>query len=442
MKSHTLADLQALATSRRTFLRGLSASLAGMSMTPWLPALAAAADAPKRRCILLWMTGGPSQLDTFDLKPGHANGGPFKPIATSAIGLQISEHLPRLAKCGEHLAVLRGLSTREGDHGRGTYLMRTGRSPDGVVRYPTLGSLMSKELADETVAFPGFVSVNPTPDFEPAAYESGFLGARYASLVVRPRDPQTVQTGFVELGVDNLRAAPGIAPRNQEMRRALLDRLQSRTLAGHPSGPVLAHHGTLQRALQLMGSDSGKVFDLSSEPTDVREKYGRGTFGQGCLLARRLIEQGVSFVEVSLGDGGRWDTHNDNFSTVQRLSAELDAGFGSLIEDLRDRGLLESTTILWLGEFGRTPQINGGGGRDHYPNAWSAVLAGGGVRGGQAYGRTSADGMSVEDGMLGASDLFATLCGALGIDPKQLNVSDIGRPFRIADGNPATSVLL
>lgn len=440
MKTRSVNKIEAiLKSTRRTFLGGLAASLAGGSMSPWLPALAATEGSPKRRCILLWMTGGPSQLDTFDLKPGHANGGTFKPIATSATGLQISEHLPRLAQCGQHLSVLRGLSTREGDHGRGTYLMRTGRSPDGVVRYPTLGSLVSKELADESVAFPGFVSVNPTVDFEPAAYDSGFLGSRYASLVVRPRDPRMVQTQFVELGVDNLRAPSGVAPDHQDMRRALLDRLQTRMLANHPKGAAVTHHGTLQRALQLMGSDAGRVFDLSSEPAEVREKYGPGTFGQGCLLARRLVEQGVSFVEVSLGG---WDTHNDNFNTVQRLSAELDAGFASLIEDLRERSLLESTTILWLGEFGRTPQINGGSGRDHFPNAWSAVLAGGGIRAGQAFGRTSADGMTVEDGMLSAADLFATLCAALGIDHKRLNLSDIGRPFRIADGAPAMDVLL
>jgi uncharacterized protein (DUF1501 family) len=222
----------------------------------------------------------------------------------------------------------------------------------------------------------------------------------------------------------------------------MLRSLQARTLADHPRGPALVHDSMLERALRLMTSDAGKVFDLSSEAPEVRQKYGPGTFGQGCLLARRLIEHGASFVEVSLGDFGRWDTHNQNFPAVEQLSAELDAGWASLIEDLADRGLLESTTMLWMGEFGRTPQINSGAGRDHFPNAWSAVLAGGGIQGGQFYGRTSADGMEVEEGKIDQSDLLATLCAALGIDHTRENISDIGRPFKLAEGKPIKDVLV
>jgi uncharacterized protein (DUF1501 family) len=441
----TLATNRAyLPFPRRRFLGAVAASLAGAGMNRWLPALAAAAPAgesPKRHCVLLWMTGGPSQTDTFDMKPGHANGGTFKEIETTASGLRFSEHLPRLAAQAQHLAVLRGLSTREGDHGRGTYLMRTGRSPEGDLRYPTLGSLVSKELGTDDVALPNYVSVNPFLGFDAAAYDAGFLGPRHASLAVKPRDAQAIATGFAELGVDNLGPPASIAPRHAAARLALLADLQARMLAEHPEGPTRSHHTTIERAIRLMSSEAGKVFDLTGEPQAVREKYGPGTFGQGCLLARRLIEQGVAFVEVSLGDFGRWDTHNDNFTTVQQLSAELDAGWGSLMEDLAERGLLESTTILWMGEFGRTPQINSGAGRDHYPNAWTAVLAGGGIQGGQAYGRTSADGMTVEEGQIDVGDLLATLCAALGIDPRRQNMSDIGRPFKIADGQPISAVL-
>ena len=427
--------------SRRRFLQGMTASLAGVGMCRWLPALAAAESQPRRHCILLWMTGGPSQIDTFDLKPGHANGGPFKEIATSAPDLRISEHLPRLAQQGEHLCVIRGLSTREGDHGRGTYLMHCGRSPEGLIRYPTLGSVVSKELGRDDIAFPNFVSVNPYFDSEPTAYESGYLGPSYASLVVKPRDAQTFATGFTELGVDNLLAPPAVAPRSVNARLDLLGSLQERMLNDRGVGPSLAHNATLERALRLMSSDAGKVFDLSTEPAEVREKYGPGQFGQGCLLARRLVEQGVPFVEVSLGEFGRWDTHNDNFTAVQQLSAELDAGWASLMEDLDDRGLLDSTTILWMGEFGRTPQINSGAGRDHFPDAWSAVLAGGGIRGGQAYGRTSDDGRMVVDGEVSTGDLLATLCAAAGIDPARQNISDIGRPFKIAEGRAIAELL-
>lgn len=427
--------------SRRRFLKGMTASLAGLSMSRWLPALAAAEQQPRRSCVLLWMTGGPSTIDTFDLKPGHANGGPFREIATASPELRISEHLPRLAQLGDRLCAVRGLSTREGDHGRGTYLMHTGRSPEGVVRYPTLGSLVSKAIGQDDIDFPNFVSVNPSVDSEPTAFESGFLGPSYASLVVKSRDPQLVVSNYTELGVDNLVAPPSVSPRSVSARLTLLDSLQDRMLSGRTIGPSLAHNSTLERALRLMSSDAGKVFDLSTEPAEVRDRYGAGSFGQGCLLARRLVEQGVPFIEVNLGEFGRWDTHNDNFTTVQQLSAELDAGWASLMEDLDDRGLLDTTTILWMGEFGRTPQINGGAGRDHFPDAWSAVLAGGGIRGGQAHGSTSDDGQMVVDGETGTGDLLATFCAAAGIDPSRQNISDIGRPFKIAEGQPIADIL-
>lgn len=429
--------------SRRDVLRSLTASLAGVGACGWMPTLARALEgqSARRHCILLWMVGGPSQTDTFDLKPGHPNGGEFKEIETSAPGLRFSEHLPKLAQQAQHLAVLRGLSTREGDHGRGTYLMRTGRAMGGPVRYPTLGAAISKELARDDAALPDFVSVSPYRDGNAEAYESGFLGPRHAPLIVKPKTRQPVSAeGFAELGVDDLAPSPAVGPRGAAARLELLESVQ-RDVARGATGATLAHDTVLQRAVRLMRSAEGKVFDLSEEPVEVRQAYGPGVFGQGCLLARRLVERGVPFVEVSLGDFGRWDTHNDNFNAVRQLSEELDAGWSTLMAELQQRGLLESTTILWMGEFGRTPQINGGAGRDHYPAAWSAVLAGGGIKGGQAYGRTGADGMNVEDGQIDEADLLATLCAALGIDPKKQNLSDIGRPFRIAEGDPVRDVL-
>ncbi len=428
--------------SRRRFLQGLTASLAGLGMSPWLPSLAEAArgQAKRRHCILLWMTGGPSQTDTFDMKPGHANGGQFRETATTVPGLRFSEHLPRLAQQAEHLAVLRGLSTAEGDHGRGTYLMRTGRRPEGVVRFPTLGSFLSKSLAADDDDLPSYVSVNPYVEFEPTAFEPGFLGPRHAPLNVRPRDFPDAE-GFAQMGVDHLRPPGGWSLPSVGRRVRRLQELQADLVGPAAAGPAHAHHTTLERAIRLMSGEAGRIFDLSDEPAELRARYGPGNFGQGCLLARRLIERGVSFVEVSLGDAGRWDTHGDNFNVVQQLSEELDAGWATLLEDLQARGLLESTTIIWMGEFGRTPQINSSAGRDHFPNAWSAVLAGGGIRGGQAYGRTSADGMSVEEGQIGVGDLLATLCVALGLDPKTQNVSDIQRPFKLAEGQPIAQVL-
>lgn len=196
--------------------------------------------------------------------------------------------------------------------------------------------------------------------------------------------------------------------------------------------------------VRLMNSEDAQAFDLSKEPTELREAYGRNVFGQGCLLARRLIEHGVSFVEVSLGTssgGAGWDTHSDNFNAVKALSTDLDNGWATLMKDLTDRGLLASTTILWMGEFGRTPQINHTVGRDHFPAAWSAVLAGAGIAGGQAYGRTSEDGMAVEDGQTSAEDLLATLCQAVGVDEKATQIDENGRPIRITEGTTAKAVL-
>ena len=195
----------------------------------------------------------------------------------------------------------------------------------------------------------------------------------------------------------------------------------------------------------MMSSPAAQAFDLSTEPDAVREAYGRGVFGQGCLLARRLVENGVGFVEVSLGDfgdaSGNWDTHQRNFATVKSLSEQLDAGWGTLVRELAERDLLDSTTIIWMGEFGRTPAINAMGGRDHFPNAWTCVLAGGGIRGGQAHGRTSADGMAVEEGKVAIGDVLATLCSALAVDPEQKNTSEQGRPIRIAEGEPIREIL-
>jgi uncharacterized protein (DUF1501 family) len=429
-------------------LRASGLGLVGASLSGWFPALAyAQADDPrrKRHCILLWMSGGPSQLDTFDPKPDHPNGGEFKPINTSAPGLQISEHLPKLAALGQHLVPIRSLSTKEGDHGRGTYLMRTGHVPGGPVEYPTLGSLISKELEDAENELPSFVSISPYQIFNPAAFGPGFLGPRYAPATVGASAPATASGGYAELKLDDLSLPGGVNEERAMRRMKLWNSLEQEFLASRPSESASAHALVYQRASRLMRSKAAAAFDLEQEPAAVRDAYGRGRFGQGCLLARRLIERGVAFVEVSLGafeqNAIGWDTHQNNFATVRSLSGELDAGWATLLSELADRGLLESTTILWMGEFGRTPRINEQGGRDHFPNAWSCVLAGGGVKGGQAYGATSSDGMTVADKQVAAPDVLATLCAALGIDPETENTGEIGRPIKIAEGQPIREIL-
>jgi hypothetical protein len=435
--------------SRRQLLAATGIGLLGASASGWFPLFAeqAASAGRRRHCILLWMAGGPTQTDTFDMKPGHVNGGEFKEIETRAAGLRICEHLPKLAAMGDQLAILRGLSTKEGDHGRGTFVMRTGHQPTGPIHYPTFGSALSKELGSSDAQLPNYVSIAPYQLFEPRAFGPGFLGPQYAPLTVGAGAAGAGAQGedYAQLGVDDLRLPGNVSQAQAEGRLGLWRTLQGSFLARHRAASPLAHDTVYQRAIRMMGSDTTKAFDLSGEPNEVRDAYGRGRFGQGCLMARRLIERGVPFVEVTLGSFENnnlgWDTHANNFATVKSLCGELDAGWGTLMKELQERGLLESTTILWLGEFGRTPRINPNGGRDHFPAAWTAVLAGGGIKGGQAYGRTGDDGMEVTDGKISVGDLLATLCQAVGVRPDQSNISEIGRPIKLAEGTPIAEVL-
>ncbi|MEZ6125237.1 MAG: DUF1501 domain-containing protein [Planctomycetaceae bacterium] len=437
--------------TRRRALSTLAAGIGGVSASGWFPTFAAEQQAAvkkeSRHVILLWMSGGPSQMDTWDLKPGHANGGEFKEIETASPGLKFSEHLPKLAAMSDKLAVLRGLSTNEGDHGRGTYLMRTGHTPMGALQYPSIGASLANSLSEFTPGLPDFVSVGPYRALNQDAFGAGFLGPRYSPLIVGASDlPGGVTTGasgFPELKVQGMSRSEAVTEDRMNRRLQMWKGLQSEFLASHSGGAVRTHNMIYEGAVQLMNSKDALAFDLTKEPDEVRTRYGQTVFGQGCLLARRLIEHGVSFVEVSLGtsSGGiGWDTHSDIFTEVARLSADLDTGWSALMTDLNERGLLDSTTILWMGEFGRTPAINPSVGRDHFPNAWSAVLAGGGIAGGQAFGRTSDDGMEVVDGMISAEDLLSTLCHAAGVGGVNLRAPD-GRPIPITSGEPIREVL-
>ncbi|VTU01889.1 secreted protein containing duf1501 : Uncharacterized protein OS=Singulisphaera acidiphila (strain ATCC BAA-1392 / DSM 18658 / VKM B-2454 / MOB10) GN=Sinac_3968 PE=4 SV=1: DUF1501 [Gemmataceae bacterium] len=433
---------------RRHFLRAGAVSTA-VSMSGWMGELALAAEQakakPKRSCILLWMNGGPSTIDLWDLKPGHENGGPFKEISTTAPGLKIGEHLPKIAMHGDRLAVLRGMTTKEGDHARGTYLMRTGQLPGAAgIQYPSIGALVSKELGDPRAELPNFLSIAPQRFFAQEAFGPGFLGPVHAPLIVgenqafNPNAPGTMVDDALK--VADLAKPKAIDGTTASVRLDLLREMQEDFAAGRPGQMARSHAAAYDRAIRLMQSDGARIFDLATEPEKTRDKYGRNLFGQGCLLARRLVEKGVPFVEVSLGN---WDTHGQNFDQVKNLCGSLDAAWGALMDDLKDRGLLDTTTIVWMGEFGRTPKINQGNGRDHYPNAWSTVLAGGGIKGGQAVGKTSKDGTTVEERPTTTLDMLATLCMALGIDYEKTNPSNVGRPIRIVDKpcNPVTEVV-
>jgi len=424
-----------------------AAGVIGYSMSGWFEALAQqAANHPNRRkaCILLWMNGGPSQMETFDCKPGHANGGPIQEIQTSVPGLRISEFLPRVARNAQDIAVIRSMSTREGDHGRATFLMRTGYLPQGPIQYPTMGSLISKELGTDENPLPNFVSIAPYRIFSPQAYGPGFLGPQYAPLLVGDTGNQFVvqqpgQNNYEQaLRVQDLTPPEGVSREQADSRINLLQEMEQDFVNRNPGLSPQSHQTAYDRAVRLMRTAAAAAFNLEEESSRLRDAYGRNQFGQGCMLARRLVERGVPFVEVSLGgltnNGLGWDTHNNNNENVGRLCEVLDPAWGTLMEDLRSRGMLDSTLIVWMGEFGRTPRINPQRGRDHYPNAWSTVLCGGGIRGGQAYGRTSADGTTVEsDRPTNVPDFIATVCRTLGVDSTRQNMSNVGRPIRIAD---------
>jgi hypothetical protein len=405
--------------SRRELMKLSALGVVGFSASNWLDILAARAQEarrPTKSCILLWMAGGPSHKDTFDLRPGTDQGGPFREIQTSVNGIQISEHFPQFARLVNHAAIIRSMSTTEGAHPRAAYNMHTGyREGQGGIAYPTLGSIVSKELGDENSAMPSFVAVGQR------GYGAGFLGPRHQPLLVTDasRGVQDLRTGLNESQFDS--------------RVGLLEELEQGFHSTHNAATATAHRTTIQRAVTLMRDRGTQAFDISREPAAAAAAYGANPFGRGCLMARRLIEAGVKFVEVTLGG---WDTHQNNFARVRQLSEQVDPAMSALVRDLHDRRLLDNTLVIWMGEFGRTPRINQRGaqpGRDHYPRAWSSVMIGGGIRGGQVIGRTDAEAATVVERPVSTLDFMATVCRALGIDHNRQNVAGNGRPIRIVD---------
>jgi len=411
--------------NRRDLIKASAAGVVGLSTSNWLNILAARASETRQQtknCILLWMAGGPTHKDTWDLRPGTEHGGPYRQIQTNVNGIQISEHFPQFARLMNHAAIIRSMTTAEGAHARASYNMHTGyREGQGGVVYPSIGSIVSKELGDENSALPAFVSVGQR------SYGAGYLGPRYQPLIVNS----------AARGVENLRT--GLAQDQFNNRVGLLEELEQGFHSTHNAGTAQAHRTTTQRAVTLMRDTGTRAFDISLESAANRAAYGANAFGEGCLMARRLIEAGVKFVEVTLGG---WDTHQNNFERVRQLSGQVDPAMSTLVKDLRDRGLLDNTLVIWMGEFGRTPRINNRGaqpGRDHYPRAWSSVMVGGGIRGGQVIGRTDAEAATVVDRPVNTLDFMATVCRTLGIDHNKQYHAPNGRPIRIVD-RPATPI--
>jgi uncharacterized protein (DUF1501 family) len=397
--------------SRRDMMKLSAAGVLATSVSGWFDTLALnAAEAAKqtgtkhKSAILLWMAGGPAQSHTFDLKDGSE----YKAIDTAVPGVKISEHLPNIAKQMDSCTILRSMSTGEGSHGRARYLMHTGyRQGQGGAAYPSMGSIVAEELGDPEFELPNFVSVGGT-------IGSGYMGPKYSPLVV----------GDPSRGVENLKPAVDLA--ELDTRAKLLDEINSSLLDKYKQTPIEASQKGYQRAVQLMHSSKSKAFNIDEEPPNIKSKYGTSTFGRGCLLARRLVEVGVPFVEVSLGG---WDTHGGAAQPVQRLSQQIDAPWAALMADLKERGLLDNTLVIWMGEFGRSP----GRGTNHYPRAWSTVLGGGGIKMGQVIGSTDKSGGSVANNPIGPKDFMATICKVLNIDFNKQIVAGNGRPFRLVD---------
>jgi hypothetical protein len=423
------------ALTRREVLKLTAAGVAGASVSGWFNVLAARAaesGARHKACVLLWMDGGPSHVDTFDPKPDAPAQvrGEFKAVSTSVPGIQVCARFPRVAALMQHAAILRGMSTEEADHGRARVYMHTGYKPGvGGVTYPTLGATVSAELGNPDAPLPNFVVTGTPLNKYEYVGEPGYRGPRHQPLAIP--DP--------DRGLDNLK--PLVAEGDFQDRVDVLDRLEQGFARTTRSAAAEAHRTTLARAVQLIRSGRGKAFDVGQEPPAVRAAYGENFFGRGCLLARRLVEAGVPFVEVYAAN---WDGHfKKEADRAKELMPLVDTGMAALITDLKDRGLLDTTLVIWMGEFGRTPRINKDAGRDHYARAWSTVLAGGGIKGGQVVGKTDREGAAVVDRPVSVRDFMATVCRTLGIDFTRKPETPDGRPVQVVDkgANPVQELL-
>ena len=418
--------------NRRHFLKhvaGMSAmALPGMQFVQQLAAAAPALKKENKSLIVLWMSGGPPTIDIWDLKPGAPTCGEFKPIKTSVPSIEISEHMPMVAKQMQHLAIIRSLVTNEGDHNRGRILMHTSRVPSPVVNFPSIGAVASYNLTPKDLALPGFISIGRPAD------GPGFLGMNYAPFTVQnPGQPPE------NIRLPNQLGNEAEAKGRIDRRHSLLMEVESEFIKGKRGEGATSHRDIYNKAFSLVASPLGKIFSLDSEKKSLRDEYGNNGFGQGCLLARKLVEAGVTCVEVDLGG---WDLHSGIFPALktQRLPT-LDRAMAALVKDLVARGLYKNTVVVWMGEFGRTPRINQNAGRDHWARCWSVVVGGGAIKGGQVFGATDADGMSVKgEQTASVGDLFATIYKGMGLDPALQIRDNLGRPLPIAEGKPISTL--
>jgi uncharacterized protein (DUF1501 family) len=416
------------ALHRRGFLQ-----LAGLAGVSWLTPLghllarageaAARARQPARSVILLWMQGGPSQLETFDPHAGSAIAAGTGAIPTVVKGISLAPGLEQTAGEMSSMALIRSMVSKEGDHERGSYTLKTGFRPDPTVVYPSIGAICCHEMATAGTDIPRHVSI--LPGQWPS--RGGYLGPQYdAFLTGDPAGPVP----------DTISSLPG--ERDQQRLRDLNVVEEAFARGRERRVDATMHRETVAGARRMMSSEQLRAFDVSRESLGLRRAYGDTPFGRACLAARRLTEVGVRCVEVTLTG---WDTHANNHAQHRDLLRILDPALATLIRDLRERGLLEQTLVLCMGEFGRTPKMNPTGGRDHWPNGFSLALAGGGIRGGQVVGATDPEGKDDPKNPVTVGDLHATVLTAVGIDPRKVNQTPIGRTVRFAEGKPVAALL-
>jgi hypothetical protein len=378
-----------------------------------------AAKGKAKNVILMWMGGGPSHLDTFDPKPGTAQSGGLGAIE-AADGMQISEKFPMLAKQGKNLCILRGVTSREGDHGQASHLMHTGYREQSGVAFPSLGSIVVAEAKDGPQSeLPSYVAING------GGGGPGFYGANYG--------PFSIGAGQ---GVPDL-YPQGMSAGKVDERRELLKGLDN-YYASLNSAPLAKEHwSTYERAIKLARSPLTRLFEIKGDDMQKAESYGRSGFGRACYVAKQLVSKGgVRFVEI---DQGGWDMHANVDVSMTGMAGQLDQPMGRLIEELAADGLLESTLIIWAGEFGRTPDINAGKGRDHYPRCYNILMAGGGTKGGTVVGKSNASGHEPADGKgIVVPDFYYSVCEACGIDPTKIRESADGRPIQVVDRGAKT----
>ena len=417
--------------SRRAFLSGAAGSLLGLGAMPLLSHASAIAPlgagrrSPAKNVIYLFMAGGMTHLDTFDLKPGAETQGPTEAIKTSGDEVLLSSHMKYLARHMDKCVVVNSMSSTQGAHAQGQYFMHTSYEPRGTIAHASMGSWVSRLGGRLNDTLPGYVTVGG------GRYTSaGWMESAHAPLPIG--DPQD--------GLANSTCSEDVSDKDFKRRMSRLAKMNEAFASRYKSKQVRSYADMYEQAVKLMGSEDLAAFDVTKESDSIKEAYGDSRFGRGCLLARRLVEHGVRFVEVV---SGGWDTHNDYFDEMEEKLPPLDRAVAALLSDLDARGLLDETLVVLTTEFGRTPDItaNRGNGRNHYPKAFSAMLAGGGVQGGQRYGKTDAEGREVIENKVLVPDFNATIAYALGLPTDKVLHSPSGRPFQIAHkGKPVTSI--